>query len=120
MPDDAADLLAAVADEEIVRWNPGPAGPEAASEFMASRNDWTGGGHASWAVADVSDRLVGSGAPALPLPRGRNPGSRAVAAAAGFVHEGILRESFMYSDGVYHSEHLHGLPAADLAGPAVP
>ncbi|NCD17192.1 MAG: N-acetyltransferase, partial [Actinobacteria bacterium] len=59
-PDDQADLLAALADHEIARWNPGPTGPHAAEEFMRSRNDWSGTDHASWAVADASDRLVGS------------------------------------------------------------
>ncbi|MBA2715628.1 MAG: GNAT family N-acetyltransferase, partial [Propionibacteriales bacterium] len=54
------DLLAAFADEDIARWNPGPTGPESAAEFMASRNDWSTAHHASWAVADASDRLVGS------------------------------------------------------------
>jgi len=29
------------------------------------------------------------------------------------VHEGTLRESFRYADGLYHDEHLHGLRAAD-------
>jgi len=29
------------------------------------------------------------------------------------MHEGTLRESFRYADGVYHDEHLHGLLAAD-------
>lgn len=57
---DAADLAAAFADEEIARWNPGPSGPDAVAEFMASRNDWSTGGHASWAVADDAGRLVGS------------------------------------------------------------
>lgn len=59
-PGDEPDLLVAFADEEIARWNPGPSGPDAAAEFMLRRNDWSGGDHASWAVADVSDRLVGS------------------------------------------------------------
>jgi len=59
-PTDAPDLLAAFADEDIARWNPGPVGPDAAAEFIAHRNDWSGAHHASWAVADTSDRLIGS------------------------------------------------------------
>jgi hypothetical protein len=42
-----------------------------------------------------------------------NSGLCAVARAAGFVHEGTLRESFRYADGIYHDEHVHGLLAAD-------
>jgi RimJ/RimL family protein N-acetyltransferase len=57
---DHADLLAAFADEDIARWNPGPTGPDAAAQYADARNDWTGGDHLSWAVADASDRLVGS------------------------------------------------------------
>jgi len=43
-----------------------------------------------------------------------NGGSCAVALAAGFRHEGTLRESYRYADGVHHDEHLHGLLARDL------
>ena len=57
---DEADLLAAFADHDIARWNPAPAGHQAAVEFMSRRNDWTKTDHASWAVADAADRLVGS------------------------------------------------------------
>ena len=47
-----------------------------------------------------------------------NPGSCMVARAAGFAHEGTLRQSFRYSDGVYHDEHLHGLLVGDVGAPA--
>lgn len=57
---DEADLLAAFADADIARWNPGPPGPEAALEFMDGRNDWSRADHTSWAVAETSGRLVGS------------------------------------------------------------
>ena len=57
---DEADLLAAFADHDIARWNPAPAGHQAAVEFISRRNDWTKTDHASWAVADAADRLVGS------------------------------------------------------------
>lgn len=159
-PGDEADLHAAFADPEIARWNPGPTGQQAAAEFMRRRNDWSGAEHASWAVADATDRLVGSvslheivpdqadaeiGYWIAPWARRKghatravmaasrfaftelglhrlylyhavdNPASCAVALASGFLHEGTLRESFRYADGVYHDEHLHGLLAANLA-----
>ncbi len=60
LPTDVPDLLAAFADAAIARWNPGPEGPEAAAEFTVGRNDWSDGDHASWAVADLEDRLIGS------------------------------------------------------------
>ncbi len=164
-PVDTPDLVDALADKEIARWNPGPSGPAGAAEFMAGRNDWSESSHASWAVADASDRLVGSvsvhkidpdqadaeiGYWVAPWARGRghatravvaasrfafaelglhrlylyhavdNPGSCAVARAAGFGHEGTLRESFRYPDGVYHHEHLHGLLVGDLDAAAMP
>ncbi len=164
-PGDEPDLLLAFADEEIARWNPGPPGPDAAAEFIRRRNDWSGSDHASWAVADASDRLVGSvslhkidadqadaeiGYWVAPWARRKghatgavkaasrfafaqlglhrlylyhaadNSGSCAVAYAAGFVHEGTLRKSFRYADGVYHDEHLHGLLAADIGRSGAP
>jgi RimJ/RimL family protein N-acetyltransferase len=160
-PTDTTDLLAAFADEQILRWNPGPGTPEGVAEFMAGRNDWSGADHASWAVADDTDRLTGSvslhhidldqadceiGYWVAPWARGRrhavrsvlaatrfaftamglhrvylyhaveNAGSCAVAGAAGFVHEGTLRQSYRYADGVYHDEHLHGVLEGDLGG----
>jgi RimJ/RimL family protein N-acetyltransferase len=155
---DTPDLLAAFADEDIAHWNPGPTGPESAAEFMASRNDWSGN-HASWAVADTSDRLIGSvsvhkidpdqadaeiGYWVAPWARRQGQGTRSVLAAsrfafaqlglhrvylyhavenlgscgvaraAGFIHEGTLRQSFRYADGAYHDEHLHGLLNSDV------
>lgn len=59
-PGDLADLGAAFADPEIGLWNPGSDDIEAQKDFMARRNDWSDGEHCSWAVADASDRLVGS------------------------------------------------------------
>lgn len=165
VPEDQNDLVAAFADAEIMRWNPGPAVPDAAVEYMAARNDWSDGSHASWAVADAADRLVGSvsvhkidtdqgdaeiGYWVAPWGRRRghatravvgacgfafsrlglhrlylyhaveNPGSCAVATAAGIVHEGTLRQSYRYPDGRYHDEHLHGILASDVTGPGGP
>jgi RimJ/RimL family protein N-acetyltransferase len=36
-----------------------------------------------------------------------NPGSCAVAVAAGYLQEGVLRASYRYGDGRYHDEHCH-------------
>jgi RimJ/RimL family protein N-acetyltransferase len=161
LPTDVPDLLAAFADAAIALWNPGPEGPEAVAEFTAARNDWSDGDHASWAVADLEDRLVGSvslhkidpdqgdaeiGYWIAPWARRRghaarsvvaasrfgfadlglrrlylyhaveNPGSCAVARAAGFRHEGTLRQSYRYVDGRYHDEHLHALLSGELEG----
>lgn len=161
---DEADLLAAFADQDIARWNPGPAGHKAAAEFISRRNDWSRTDHASWAVADGSDRLVGSvslhkidadqadaeiGYWIAPWARRQghatlaavtasrfafttlglhrlylyhavdNPHSCAVARAAGFAHEGTLRQSFRYADGLYHDEHLHGLLEADVPSTSI-
>lgn len=160
---DVPDLLTACADAEIVRWNPGPADADAgaATAFMSGRNDWSRGQHASWAMADLADRLIGSvslhridpdqrdaevGYWIGPWARRRghateavslasrfafaslglhrvylyhaveNSGSCRVAAAAGFTHEGTLRQSFRYADGVHHDEHLHARLSTDSGG----
>jgi RimJ/RimL family protein N-acetyltransferase len=111
-PTDTPDLLAAFADEDIARWNPGPAGPETAAEFMAGRNDWSEGDHASWAVADSADRLIGSvslhkidpdqgdaeiGYWIAPWARRQGHGAGAVAAASRFAFEKLgLHRVYLY------------------------
>jgi RimJ/RimL family protein N-acetyltransferase len=57
---DEADLVAAFADPQVRAWNPGPEDPAGVARYVAARNDWSAADHASWAVADASDRLVGS------------------------------------------------------------
>jgi RimJ/RimL family protein N-acetyltransferase len=159
---DVADLVASWADDDIARWNPGPDSPDGVAEFIAHRNDWSEGQHASWAIADLADRLIGSvslhkidpdqgdaeiGYWISPWARHRgqaarsvtaasrfafsdlglhrvylyhaveNPGSCAVARAAGFLHVGTLRQSFRYADGLHHDEHLHARLSSD-DGPA--
>ena len=42
-----------------------------------------------------------------------NPASCRVAEAAGFRHEGTLRQSYVYGDGQPHDEHLHARLATD-------
>lgn len=159
VPGDAGPLRDAFADAQIARWHPAPTGPEPEEHFIRARNDWSSGEHASWAVVDLSDRLVGSvsvhkidreqgdaemGYWVAPWARRQgyavraavaaarfaltelglhrlglyhavaNPGSCAVALAAGFRLEGTMRESYRYADGVRHDEHVHGLLASDL------
>lgn len=46
-----------------------------------------------------------------------NAASCRVAHKAGFRHEGTLRESFRYADGVWHDEHIHGRLHHDGDGP---
>lgn len=111
---DAESLLAAFADPEIARWNPGPDGPEPVTAFIAARNDWSDGGHASWAITDVADRLVGSvslykidreqldaeiGYWVSPAARGRGHAAAAVVAATrfGFAELGLHRVHLYHS-----------------------
>ena len=109
---DLVDLRTAFADEEIARWNPGPSDDEGIAAFIAGRNDWSEGDHASWAVADPSGRLVGSvslhkidhdqtdaeiGYWVAPWARGRGIATRAVTAAAAFGFDRIgLHRVFLY------------------------
>ncbi len=111
-PTDTPDLLAAFADEDIARWNPGPDGPESAVAFMADRNDWSDALHASWAVADTSDRLMGSvslhkidpdqedaeiGYWTAPWARRRGQAARSVAAASRFAFTQLgLHRIYLY------------------------
>ena len=61
VPSDAADLLEAFADPLVRTWNPGPTDEAGVREFMAARNDWSEGRHASWAIADAgTGRLLGA------------------------------------------------------------
>lgn len=48
-----------------------------------------------------------------------NVASCAVARAAGFVYEGMLRESYRYPAGKFHDEHLHARLATDQVTPPV-
>ena len=53
-------LRVAFADPDVKAWNPGADDADGVREWMRRRNDWSNGGHASWAVADSDDLLVGS------------------------------------------------------------
>jgi len=125
---DTADLLAAFADEEIARWNPGPADPESVAEFMAGRNDWSTSRHASWAVADPSDRLIGSvslhkidleqadaemGYWIAPWARRQGQAARAVVAASRFAFDRLgLHRVYLY----HAVENLGSCGVARAAG----
>jgi RimJ/RimL family protein N-acetyltransferase len=161
---DAADLptlRAAFVDPEASQWNGGvPLDPDAVEQWLARRNDWSDGTHASWAISDPAGGLLGSislhridldqgdaetGYWLAPAARGRgnataalrlasgygfetlglrrivlyhaviNPASCRVAAAAGFLLEGTLRQSHRYADGRVHDEHVHGRLRTDPA-----
>jgi RimJ/RimL family protein N-acetyltransferase len=49
----------AFADPEMALWNPGPTTESEAVEWLRKRNDWTSGDHASWAISDADDHLLG-------------------------------------------------------------
>jgi RimJ/RimL family protein N-acetyltransferase len=102
--DDLAPLCAAFADEDIVRWNPGPVPPETAQTWMARRADWSGGDHASWALAALDGSLVGSvslhridweqadaeiGYWTAPWARRRGLASAGLAVATRFAHDSL-------------------------------
>jgi RimJ/RimL family protein N-acetyltransferase len=57
---DVPDLLATWNDEQMRLWSKGPRDDAGARDWFESRNDWTDGEHASWAVTDDTDRLLGS------------------------------------------------------------
>jgi RimJ/RimL family protein N-acetyltransferase len=42
-----------------------------------------------------------------------NTASCRLALAAGYLHEGVARQSFVYGDGLRHDEHLHARLATD-------
>lgn len=158
---EVSDLVAAIGDPLIARWNPvqsADGAEEAARTWIKHRNDWSTGEHASWVLSNADGRMLGSislhhidvdhenaevGYWIAPGVRGRglaargvelaarfafttlgfrrlylyhsveNPASCRVADRAGFALEGTLRESYLYGDGRFHDEHLHGRLATD-------
>ncbi|QIX26089.1 GNAT family N-acetyltransferase [Nocardioides sp. JQ2195] len=101
-PGDAVDLEVVLADVAIATWNPIAHGDPA--EFIAGRNDWSEGTHLSWAIADPSQRLVGSvslfkvdpdqadaeiGYWVAPWGRGQGYAGRAVRAASAFAFDQV-------------------------------
>lgn len=114
-PVDLPALRTAFADPDIARWNPGPASQqpaEAVAQWMSSRNDWSGGEHASWAVGDQGVRLLGAvslhridpeqgdaevGYWIAPWARGQRAGAHAVGMATRFAFDALqLRRLYLY------------------------
>lgn len=102
LPGDLDDLALAFTDPQIALWNPGWDSREEQLAFMQRRNDWSEGGHTSWAIADADDRLTGSvslfkfeldqgegeiGYWVAPWARGQGYAVRAVLTAARFCFE---------------------------------
>lgn len=125
---DVDDLLVALADDDIARWNPGPTGAEGAARFMAERNDWSDADHASWAVADATGRLAGSvsihkidpdqgdaeiGYWVAPWARRRGLATRAVGTASAFAFSALgLRRLYLY----HAVENTGSCAVAEAAG----
>lgn len=57
---DIPDLLASWDEQQMRWWSAGPSDEAGAREWYERRNDWSDGLHASWAVTDDTDRLLGS------------------------------------------------------------
>lgn len=110
-PGDVPDLKVAFVDAEIARWSPAPSGPRPTEEFMRSRNDWSVGDHASWAVAEPGGRLVGS-VSVHKIDRDQRDAQMGYWIAPWARGQG-------YADSVHHDEHVHGLLARDLLTRAV-
>jgi RimJ/RimL family protein N-acetyltransferase len=101
---DAAAVVAAVDDDAIRLFNPGPTTVEEAYAWCRGRADWSVGTHASWLVKDTSGVLLGAvsvfqidhrsmageaGYWVTRDARGRGVASSALAAAARFAFEGL-------------------------------
>jgi len=103
--DDVPTLLTAFADPDIRGYNPGPAAAEGTvgvEEWFRNRNDWSSGGHASWAVRAPGGELLGSvslfdvsdaqllaevGYWVVPAARGRGVATRGVCCAVRYAFE---------------------------------
>ncbi len=60
-PDDIDDVWAALQDPDIRLWNGGGvASRDEAVALLGRRSDWSSGTHASWAVVDGADAVLGS------------------------------------------------------------
>jgi RimJ/RimL family protein N-acetyltransferase len=100
-PDDVEAVWAALQDPQIGLWNGSAAGSrDDAIRFVTGRADWSAGDHASWAVVDGADGVLGSvsvhsvdvvqndaeiGYWTTPAARGQGAAARAVDAACRWV-----------------------------------
>jgi RimJ/RimL family protein N-acetyltransferase len=125
---DAAAVVAAVDDDDIRRFNPGPATVEDAYAWCRGRADWSVGTHVSWLVKDAGGALVGAisvfqinhqnlggqaGYWVTRQARGRGVASSALEAAARFCFEdlGLVRVE------LYHAvENVPSCRTAERAG----
>jgi RimJ/RimL family protein N-acetyltransferase len=59
---DAAAASTMFADREMKQWYSGPASLDEVrvEQWCRSSSDWSSGGHATWAIADAKDRMVGN------------------------------------------------------------
>ena len=105
---DVAAVVAAFADPDVARWNPGPRRPgttahERASQWVAARTAWSAD-HCSWVVRDAGGVLVGQvsihssdeelgtgelGYWLTPAGRGRGIGAAAVDTATRFAFDAL-------------------------------
>jgi RimJ/RimL family protein N-acetyltransferase len=106
-PEDAVDALSMLTDPDNVRWNPAPAVTDLASAvaWCARAADWSGGDHATWAVAALpTDAFLGTvsihsidrrqhdaeiGYRTHPRARGRGIATEAVTAATAWAFENL-------------------------------
>jgi RimJ/RimL family protein N-acetyltransferase len=116
VPRDVETLTQVFADPEVQRWNPAPGGDDDTAEWvwewLRRRNDWTAGGHFSWAVGGGAGELLGSvslhqvdldqgdaeiGYWVAPEARRRGIAGRAVSAAVDFAFDRVaLRRVYLY------------------------
>lgn len=100
---DIPALLNAFSDPDIRGYNPGPTAEDGTAgvvDWLRHRNDWSAGGHASWAVGARDGELVGSislfdisdvqklaevGYWVVPSARGRGVATRALRCAVEFA-----------------------------------
>jgi RimJ/RimL family protein N-acetyltransferase len=103
---DAPDALEMFEDVEMARWYSGPAPLELSrvEEWCRSSSDWSSGEHATWAIADAGDTMVGNlslvridlseGTAGIAYrvaarARGRGVATLAVSAATGWAFEAL-------------------------------
>lgn len=118
-PDDAPAALDALNDPAIALWNPGPVSDlDAAARWIARRADWSGGDHASLAVADAEGgALLGSVSLHRIYDGGASIGYWTVAAARG---QGVASTAVTaMSDWAFEELGLHRIELCHaVANPA--